>query len=108
MRPWLTKSILGYNWIRFQRLANAIFVHSPDSEDVLIPFNNLGGGNDALLQVFSHHRPHDSACFTLLHDVVSDLGTTVVGWRPPEQSYLFGSDSLKLNWSSWRSWFIYQ
>lgn len=104
----LTKCILGHNWIRFQWLANSIFVHSSDPEDVLISFDNFGGCNNALFQIFSHHRPHNAACLTFFHDVVSNFCTTIISWRPPEKGYLFSSDSLKLNWSTWRSWFVYQ
>lgn len=108
MKSCLTKCILCYHWIRFQGITNSVFVHGSNPEDVFISFDNFGGCNDALFQIFRHHRPHNAACFTLFHYVVSDFGTTIIRWGLPEKSHLFSSDSLKFNWSTWWSWFVCQ
>lgn len=106
MKSCLTKCILCNHGVRFQCITNSIFVHGANPEDVFISFDNFGSCNDALFQIFRYHGPHDAACLTLFHNVVRDFCTTIICWRPPEKSYLFGSDGLKFNWSTRRSWFV--
>lgn len=108
MKSCLTKCVLGYNGIRFQWLANSIFVDGSDPEDIFISFDNFGGCNDALFQMFRHHRPHNTACLTLFHNVVGDFCTTIISWRPPENGDLFSSYSLKFNRSTRWARFVYQ
>lgn len=102
----LTKSVLGDDGLRLQRVSNAIFIDPTDSEDVLVALDEPGHVNDAVHQLLRHHGPHDAAGFPFLHDVMGHHRSALVGGRRPHDGDVVCRHLLELNLSIRWAWLV--
>ena len=81
----LTELVLGDQWLWDAGIATAILVLSGDSEDVLLPFDELGDGEAGALEGGGDGYPADLIVLVvlLLQDIVEDLAAAVVLGRLP-------------------------
>lgn len=81
----LTELVLGDEWFGDARWTTAILVFSSDSEDVLLPFDELGDGAAGALQGGSDGDPASLVLLVvfLLQNVVQDLAATIILRRLP-------------------------
>lgn len=99
-----TKSILGDDGHRLQRVTDAIFVDPAHSEDVFVALDESGHVNDAVDKFLRDNGPHDSAGLPLFHNVVRHHGTGLVSRRRPHDGDVVGGHLLKLDLSSRGPW----
>jgi len=103
-RIWHSEGELGCDWlIKFHSIRNAILILSTDSEVVLLVWLQ----SDDLIMKTSDKAaslaPVVGSTVKLLHDVIGDVSSAVVRWRPPGQCACFGSDVVGINWLlGWR------